>query len=291
MSSVALTMCWVLAGHAFVVGSIYLAVHLHSGTPLALVGLSTFQFAAATAIWFGVKLRIGGPYRHTCRVALSVIVLIDLALWVRYGGVRLGHLFELGIPILASCMCFLSYSSALVRTALPGHCDHCGYDLTGAPYPVCPECGRCTSERLNERLDPHRLKLCVVGLTAPDGVADPLASINLGSLEVREEQRVDVEQNPPDFSGRSLEVRDGDQRVWVYQIWNVQADRPSVGIQSGDGARTSLDLLIRLHDIFIAAGYSPDDPEEIALYREILSEGSRPVDTSDAMNESPNVPR
>jgi len=40
MSSVALTMCWVLAAHAFVVGSIYIAVYLHSGAPLALVGLS-----------------------------------------------------------------------------------------------------------------------------------------------------------------------------------------------------------------------------------------------------------
>jgi hypothetical protein len=249
------------------VGSIYIAVHLHSGAPLALVGLSAFQFAAAVAVWFGVKLRIGGPYRHTCRVALSVIVLIDLALWVRYGGVRLGHLFELGIPILASCICFLAYSSALVRTALPGHCDHCGYDLTGAPYPVCPECGCCTSERLNERLDPARLKHCSVSLTAPKGVDDPLTGVDLTRFVVRKDQCLSA-------PNEGLRVEDGRQRVWICNYYEQSDDgRARVEITTGDGARTSLDLLVRLHAIFVAAGYTPDDRDEIPIYREILSEG------------------
>ena len=28
------------------------------------------------------------------------------------------------------------------RQQLPGHCQHCGYDLTGNESGICPECGR-----------------------------------------------------------------------------------------------------------------------------------------------------
>lgn len=55
----------------------------------------------------------------------------------------------LGLIFLATC--FIGVKSVLFRMcsavwsrwrAVPhGHCQNCGYDLTGLPAPVCPECG------------------------------------------------------------------------------------------------------------------------------------------------------
>jgi len=47
----------------------------------------------------------------------------------------------LWIPFLVSAMLTVLLWRKHARRAPPGHCETCGYNLTGADHKVCPECG------------------------------------------------------------------------------------------------------------------------------------------------------
>lgn len=66
--------------------------------------------------------------------------------WFHYYADSRSHSFmvPLWIPFLlvGIPMAFLWWHDR--RRVPPGHCQHCGYDLTGNASGVCPECGRAT---------------------------------------------------------------------------------------------------------------------------------------------------
>ncbi|MCH7792795.1 MAG: hypothetical protein IID31_11025 [Planctomycetes bacterium] len=65
-------------------------------------------------------------------------------------GVWFGATFLHPLPLIAVGTTALFTAAALLY-ALPtptikGICEHCGYDLTGLPGDVCPECGKSTTD-------------------------------------------------------------------------------------------------------------------------------------------------
>jgi len=260
---------YVMIAHALLVGLGYL-IHVirepgrSSAVGLGMLGL---ELLVGIGVWHGVRRRIGGVYRFAIRVGLIGVGVLAVARFVERDVFWLGtgELLGIGIPLLAALLAFLAYSRALVLTALPGYCDYCGRDITDLPVPVCRRCGRCTSERLNERFGPVQLQHCFVLLTAPAGIEDPLRGVDLTQFEVHEDQG---ESLPIE----GLRIEAGGQRVWIFNCGQSEDGRDVVDVCTRDGARTSLDLLVRLRDVFVDAGYEPDERDDIEFYREILSE-------------------
>jgi len=109
----------------------------------------------------------GWMYRKACSGRTSPIIVIGMwlifaptlfvtcrylyeLLFPRFGTQSMSHtntnvlvfVFFLAFVLLYVAILYRVTKRYLhVRNIKPGHCEHCGYDLSGLPEPRCPECG------------------------------------------------------------------------------------------------------------------------------------------------------
>ena len=85
-------------------------------------------------------------------LVLGVYVAGAVVLWPLFitatslGGIPAGVVVLIAVP---ACLWYLLDRPVWLRRRRlrRGHCEHCGYDLTGNVSGVCPECGTPTSEK------------------------------------------------------------------------------------------------------------------------------------------------
>jgi hypothetical protein len=114
------------------------------------LGLSTRRLAKVAAISF----ILWRPLLHFI-AGVGIYFLSEAALPV---AARLQILFGLDTCVMPTVLDILfgfaawSLGRRLNRRSEPGHCLHCGYDLTGNVSGICPECGVAVPEEVKNLL-------------------------------------------------------------------------------------------------------------------------------------------
>jgi hypothetical protein len=104
--------------------------------PLVLPVMSVFAAIAGLLVWpFMYVVLRNRPLTHCLPVVIAVtLAWIVIVTPLHSGGGFLGSFLALGTALLACRWIFPQWRP-------PGHCQRCGYDLTGNVSGRCPECG------------------------------------------------------------------------------------------------------------------------------------------------------